>query len=232
MFGWRRSTCFNREKEHTMTEKYDRLEVKDLALAVPAGSNNHRSLDLIRVPQFGDEQTYTPLQNNHSGEPKHRHIYSRSRSTLKTLQSVSMQLNWKQFGQINDSDRVASDLEWKAQNFEEDDDYNIVGLDERLRDIVTEYNAIREQKMIARAKRLGKIVARSQVFIVAAAGTDLDSAKLHAPDYYVAPAVDMAVLRDGNAMGVEPVVEGLSGKRGFMPERFYSMYGLYAPTQQ
>lgn len=212
-----------------MAEQLDRLQKRDLALALPVGNDNLRGLDLVRIPQE-DDRFYTPVYQDRHNNVSHRHIYSNGRIGLKTLQSAHLAVRHMNFGKMVDGDQVARDLEFKAQNFEDDDDYNIVGLDGRLRAIIADYNKVREQKLAARAKRLGKAIAERSVYVVASHPEEMVN-NAH-PDFYAAATVGMTVLRDGDKMVIEPVVQGLSGKKGLMPQDFYAIRGLYVPVAQ
>lgn len=212
-----------------MAEQLDRLQKRDLALALPVGNDNLRGLDLVRIPQ-ADERQFTPVYQDRHANTAHKHIYSGARIGLKMLQSAHIAVRHMNFGHLVDGDHVAEDLEYKAQNFEEDDDYNIVGLDARLRSVIEDYNKVREQKLQARAKRLGKAIAERSVYVVASHPEEMVN-NPH-PDFYAAATVGMTVLRDGHKMTIEPIVEGLSGKKGLMPQDFYAIRGLYVPTSR
>ncbi len=212
-----------------MAEQLDRLQKRDLALALPVGNDNLRGLDLVRIPQV-DERLFTPVYQDNHGNAKHEHIYNNARIGLKMLQSAHLSVRHMNFGTFVDGDHVAEDLEYRAQTFEDDDDYNIVGLDSRLRSIINDYNTVREQKLQARAKRLGKAIAERSVYVVASHPEEMVN-NPH-PDFYAAATVGMTVLRDGNWMTIEPIVESLSGKKGLMPQDFYAIRGLYVPTSR
>ena len=210
-----------------MVEKYERLERTELAIAQPIGNPQLRGFDVVRIPQISRDETFTPV----IGDKQNRHIYSGGQSS-KALESAHLIVRHKHFGTIADSNNISETLESIAQNFEVNDAFNIKGMDARLRDIIIEHNAIREAEMAKRASSLGKILANHAIFVVAADRSELGDYTKSTPDIFAALAVDMTVVRKNDKMCIEPVVESVAGDRGLMPQNFYAIHGLYAPTKQ
>ncbi len=209
-----------------MSSNHERLTRKDLALALPIGRIPN-SYSIVRAPQLNRDETYTPLFNSNYGNPQHRHIYLGKKST-PLFHKAHIIVNGSLFGQLKDGDTIAGDLSWKASELAGDDEYKAAELDERMRAVSHEYVDIREQKMIRYAKKLGGALARRSAYVV---GADQSYFwKTSMTDLYMAPAVGMTTIRNGSSIVIEPVVEGLSGIRGLMPENTHAFNGLYVPT--